>query len=130
MYLLYPILITVVSGYLGYLLIKISFKIYIKSIYFKLLSALLGILIVLSALYVPIMYTAAYLGKSPFTYFDISTVYSILQNIIPLIAILFLRSLIKHFKFNTMTIAQQGDAPEPDSCRSCLSGTTSRPGDL
>ena len=26
--------------------------------------------------------------------------------------------------------AQQGDAPEPDSCRSCLSGTTSRPGDL
>ncbi len=26
--------------------------------------------------------------------------------------------------------AQQGDAPEPDSCRSCLSAATSRPGDL
>ena len=27
-------------------------------------------------------------------------------------------------------IAQQGDAPEPDSRRSCLLNTTSRPGDL
>ncbi len=26
--------------------------------------------------------------------------------------------------------AQQGDAPEPDSCRLCLMDTTSRPGDL
>ena len=26
--------------------------------------------------------------------------------------------------------AQQGDAPEPDSCRSCLTDTTSRPGHL
>jgi hypothetical protein len=31
---------------------------------------------------------------------------------------------------SNLKIAQQGDAPEPDSCRSCLSETTSRPGDL
>ncbi len=31
---------------------------------------------------------------------------------------------------NSKPSAQQGDAPEPDSCRSCLSEAISRPGDL
>jgi hypothetical protein len=40
-----------------------------------------------------------------------------------------LKSLLNDHVSMAIT-AQQGDAPEPDLCRSCLSETTSRPGDL